>query len=126
MMSTIADVIKVFEKFAPPVLQESYDNSGLQTGDRNAIVRGALVCLDVTEAIIDEAISLDCNLVISHHPRITSYNVCYTKLLRYPSVVIDDNAKIGNDCTIYGNVSVYHSCVIGNRVTIHAGVVIGA
>ena len=39
----IADIIRVLEAWAPPVLQEDYDNSGLQVGDRNAEVRAALM-----------------------------------------------------------------------------------
>ena len=55
-------------KFAPLPLQESWDNAGLQVGLTEAEVSGALLCLDVTEKIIDEAVSKGCNLVVSHHP----------------------------------------------------------
>lgn len=54
--------------FAPLPLQESYDNAGLQVGIHEAEVKGALLCLDVTEEIIDEAVTSECNLIISHHP----------------------------------------------------------
>ncbi len=54
--------------FAPLPLQESYDNAGLQVGLYEAEVKGALLCLDVTEEIIDEAVTSKCNLIISHHP----------------------------------------------------------
>ncbi len=54
--------------FAPLPLQESYDNAGLQVGLYEAEVKGALLCLDVTEEIIDEAVTSECNLIISHHP----------------------------------------------------------
>jgi dinuclear metal center YbgI/SA1388 family protein len=56
------------EAVAPPHLQESYDNAGLIVGDPATEVTGVLCCLDSTEAIIDEAISKGCNLVIAHHP----------------------------------------------------------
>jgi dinuclear metal center YbgI/SA1388 family protein len=69
---TIADIINELERFAPPALQESYDNSGLQAGDRNTECSGALLSLDCTEEVIDEAIREKCNLVISHHPLIFS------------------------------------------------------
>ena len=49
-------------------LQESYDNSGLIVGDRNAEVSKALLCLDSTEAVVDEAIEKGCDLIIAHHP----------------------------------------------------------
>ena len=64
----IKDVINALENFAPLPLQESWDNAGLQTGLTEAEVSGALLCLDVTEAIVDEAISHGFNLVVSHHP----------------------------------------------------------
>lgn len=44
----------------------------------------------------------------------------------YPNVVIGDNAKVGKECLFYPNVTIYHDCKIGNRVTVHAGSVIGA
>src|SRR5688572_14877452 len=57
---------------APLSYQESYDNAGLITGNPQMDIRGALICLDSTEAIIDEAIATNCNLVIAHHPIIFS------------------------------------------------------
>ncbi len=68
----VKDIIQAIEAFAPPVYQEGYDNSGLQVGDRNAEATGALLTLDVTEAILDEAMERNCNLVIAHHPVIFS------------------------------------------------------
>lgn len=57
---------------APPFYQESFDNSGLITGHPDMQITGALICLDSTEAVIDEAISAGCNLVIAHHPIVFS------------------------------------------------------
>ena len=62
------DIINFLETIAPAALQEGYDNSGLIYGSPEAECAGVLVCLDVTDQVIDEAISLHCNLVISHHP----------------------------------------------------------
>ena len=64
----IKQVLEALERFAPLPLQESWDNAGLQIGLTEAEVSGALLCLDVTEAIIDEAVAKGCNLVVSHHP----------------------------------------------------------
>ncbi len=64
----IQEVIDALELFAPLPLQESYDNAGLQVGLTGADVSGALLCLDVTEDVIDDAVRRDFNLVISHHP----------------------------------------------------------
>lgn len=69
---TIKDVIAVLEKVAHPSLQESYDNSGLIVGSNSQIVSGVLISLDCTEEVVDEAISNNCNLIISHHPIVFS------------------------------------------------------
>lgn len=61
-------VINSLESWAPAPYQESYDNSGLIVGDKNAEVNGCIICLDSTEAVIDEAIEAGVNLVIAHHP----------------------------------------------------------
>lgn len=44
----------------------------------------------------------------------------------YPQVYVGDNVTLGDDVTLYPGVKIYEECVIGNRVTIHAGSVIGA
>lgn len=66
----IKDVIREIELFAPPQLQESYDNAGVQVGDVYQQANGALLCLDITEEVVEEALELGCNLIISHHPLI--------------------------------------------------------
>lgn len=64
----IKEIIQVIEQLAPLPLQEEYDNSGLQCGDPNREAIGVLLAIDVTEDVIEEAIALGCNLIISHHP----------------------------------------------------------
>lgn len=64
----IKDVTDYLETLAPRSYQESYDNSGLLTGNRDETVSGILVTLDCTEAVVKEAISKNCNLIIAHHP----------------------------------------------------------
>lgn len=66
------EIIQALEKLAPPSLQESYDNSGLLTGDPSMQVSGILVSLDCTESILEEAISHQCNVIVCHHPVIFS------------------------------------------------------
>ena len=61
-------MLSALEQFAPLPLQESWDNAGLQVGLTEAEVSGALLCLDVNERIVDEAIVKGCNLIVSHHP----------------------------------------------------------
>ena len=64
----IREVVNALERFAPLPLQEGWDNAGLQIGLTEAEVSGVLLCLDVTEAIVDEALRRGCNLIVSHHP----------------------------------------------------------
>ena len=67
----IYQVVDALEHYAPLPLQEGYDNAGLQVGLTEAVeVSGALLCLDVTEDVVDEAIRKGCNLIVSHHPLI--------------------------------------------------------
>ena len=64
----INDVISVLESRAHPGLQEKYDNTGLLTGDGSRECTGILCTLDATEEVIREAVTKNCNLVVSHHP----------------------------------------------------------
>jgi len=64
----IKEVLSALERFAPLPLQESWDNAGLQVGLTETEVSGALLCLDVNERIVDEAVQKGCNLIVSHHP----------------------------------------------------------
>ncbi len=64
----LRELATFLETLAPLALQEDYDNSGLIVGDPERELSGALISLDCTEAVIDEAIALGFNLVISHHP----------------------------------------------------------
>lgn len=65
-LTTIAEAI---ERFAPPKLQESYDNTGWQVlCDPAGLCSGVLLCVDATPQVITEAASRGFNLVISHHP----------------------------------------------------------
>jgi dinuclear metal center YbgI/SA1388 family protein len=65
---TIGEVLDCLEAWAPPTLQASYDNAGLLTGSRNWQAAGALLTLDCTEAVIEEAMANNLNLIIAHHP----------------------------------------------------------
>jgi dinuclear metal center YbgI/SA1388 family protein len=56
------------EKLAPLSWQEDFDNAGLQVGDASQEARAALLCVDVTEEVVDEALQKACNLIVSHHP----------------------------------------------------------
>ena len=65
----VRQILDALEQYAPLPLQDGFDNAGLQIGlTEEQEVTGALLCLDVTEAVIDEAESLGCNLIVAHHP----------------------------------------------------------
>lgn len=66
----IKEIIDAIERYAPLSLQESWDNAGVQVGNTSLEATGALLCTDVTEAIVGEAVDRGYNLVISHHPLI--------------------------------------------------------
>lgn len=64
------ELIVKLEATAPLMLQESYDNSGLLIGSPEQEITKALITLDITAKVIDEAIEEGCNLIIAHHPLI--------------------------------------------------------
>ena len=64
----VKEIIAALERFAPLSLQEDYDNAGLQVGLTETEVLGVLLCVDVTEAVIEEAVKSGANLIVAHHP----------------------------------------------------------
>ena len=64
----LQDIINIIESVAPLSYQATWDNSGLQVGDRNADIHAALLTVDVTESVVNEAIAMGCDLIVSHHP----------------------------------------------------------
>ncbi len=68
----VREITGHIESFAPLSYQESYDNAGLQTGHPDQEVTAVLICIDITDAVIEEALRLEANLIISHHPLIFS------------------------------------------------------
>lgn len=70
MIITNSQIAEALEEFAPLSLQESWDNSGWQVGCPEAVCTGVLICVDASEAIVDEAVRLGTNLIVTHHPLI--------------------------------------------------------
>jgi dinuclear metal center YbgI/SA1388 family protein len=64
----LKEIITYLDSMIPLSFQEDYDNSGLQVGDPEKEVESAILTLDVTEYVVDEAIENGCDLIISHHP----------------------------------------------------------
>ena len=73
---TIREVTQFLEKKFPLYLQEDFDNCGVQCGDVRKEITGAMVCFEMSEQVIDEAIEKGCNLVISHHPLMLKRGIC--------------------------------------------------
>ena len=69
-MVKIRDIEELMEKIAPAYLKEKWDNVGLLVGNRENIVSGVLLSLDITSEVIEEAEALGCNLILTHHPLI--------------------------------------------------------
>lgn len=67
-MSTVWDFYNFLDKIAPFAAQESWDNSGFLVGDGSRRVEKALVALDATEPVLDEACRIGAQLIITHHP----------------------------------------------------------
>ena len=66
----LKEIKSFLEGMAPLAVQESWDNSGLQIGCSDKDIHKVMVCLDLTEAVLDEAEAIGADLVISHHPLI--------------------------------------------------------
>lgn len=65
---TVGDVARVLEDIAPLSLAQSWDNVGLLTGDPATPCRSVLCCIDLTPAVLDEAIAGKCDLILAYHP----------------------------------------------------------
>ncbi len=94
----LSEIIQFLEGIAPSAFQESYDNSGLLVGDASMEIKKALVCLDSTPEVIEEAIAEGANLVIAHHP------IVFSGLKRFNGKTHIEKAvmlAIKNDIAIY-------------------------
>lgn len=70
MTITNAQIAGAIEQYAPLSLQEPWDNSGWQLGNPFAACTGALICVDASCGVVDEAVKKGLNLIITHHPLI--------------------------------------------------------
>ena len=94
----IKDLFGVLEEMAPLAYAEDFDNVGLLVGDRDREATGILVCHDALEAVIDEAVAKNCNMIVCFHPilfsglkKITGSNYVERSVLK----------AIRNDIAIY-------------------------
>ncbi len=106
----LGEVINIIESVAPLSIQEEWDNSGLQVGVKEAEVASVLLCTDITEAIVDEAIAKDCQLIISHHPLLfhglktiqgaTPQERCVMQAIRHGIAIYSSHTAM--DCYLHG------------------------
>lgn len=129
-MAKLSTILSHLESIAPLTYQESYDNSGLITGSIDMEVNGALICLDSTEAVIDEAIALGFNLVIAHHPivfsgikKLNGKNYVERVLIKaiqnniaiYAIHTNLDNIKIGVNSEICDRLGIKHASILAPK-----------
>lgn len=69
-MVKVRNIEELMEKHAPAYLKEKWDNVGLQVGNPETLITGILLSLDLTSEVIEEAETLGCNLILTHHPMI--------------------------------------------------------
>lgn len=88
-MLTCEDVIQYLEELSPKSFAESWDNVGLLLGRREKQISSVMLCVDVTENVVNQAIQSGVSMIVSHHPiifsgekRITNEDVFGTKLLK--------------------------------------------
>ena len=95
-----SNIIKVMEKIAPTSLAEKWDNVGLQVGDSSKAVKKVMICLELNNDVMDEAISKDVDMIITHHPLI--FKPLKTLVSSDPIVRII-NKLIKNDICLYSS-----------------------
>jgi dinuclear metal center YbgI/SA1388 family protein len=97
--TTVADLASAMEKIAPTALAQEWDNVGLLAGDFRAPLTRALLTIDLTAAVVDEAQKLKCELVLAYHPPIFKP----IKALRSPAT---DMSGLVFDC-IRSGIAIY-------------------
>ncbi len=96
----LKEICSYLDTAAPLSFQEGYDNSGLQVGLPETDITSALLTLDVTGEVIEEAISEKCNLIISHHP------VIFSPLKRLTGKTMPERVllmAVKNDISVYSS-----------------------
>ena len=84
-MTTVADILNFIESIAPPYMKMDWDNCGLLCGRKDRKVHKILVALDPFRNVIQEAIDLDADLIVTHHPLI----------FRSPLMAVNEDTETG-------------------------------
>ena len=104
-MATVADILHFIESIAPPYMAESWDNVGLLCGRKGKDVKKILVALDPFRNVIDEAIELGADLIVTHHPLIFGEDIkavnedtetgrCLLKLIEHGIAAINAHTNL--------------------------------
>lgn len=112
------DIVKAIEKIAPPYLAEEWDNCGTQVFTGQEDVSSVLVCLEVTDEVIVEAINKDIHMIVSHHPLIFG-GINSVDITAYGRDAVTGRyiAKlIDNDICVYSAHTSFDSSPSGNNV----------
>ncbi len=64
----VSQLLEIIDSIAPLSLAQQWDNVGLLVGDADSEVNSAMLAVDVTNSVVDEAIENDCNTIIGYHP----------------------------------------------------------
>ena len=84
-MTSVSDILNFIEGIAPPYMKMDWDNCGLLCGRKNKEVRKILVALDPFRNVIQEAIDLGADLIVTHHPLI----------FRNPLMAVNEDTETG-------------------------------
>lgn len=67
-MATVIEIYRYLDELAPFSLQMDFDNAGFLVGRGGKEVHRILVALDITAEVVEEAVALGAELIVSHHP----------------------------------------------------------
>lgn len=104
-MTTVADILAFLDTLAPRSLKMDWDNCGLLCGRPGREVRRILVALDPFDTVIDEAIRVKADLLVTHHPLIfrnglmavnedTEAGRCVLKLVEHSIAAINAHTNL--------------------------------
>lgn len=123
-MVTVQDVCDYMNEVAPFYTKFDFDNIGLLVGFPERPVRRVLTALDVTDAVIEEALSMGAELIVAHHPlifhplkRVTSDDLCGRKVIRLVRAECSAICLHTNLDTAEGGVNDMLMAALGGRVT---------
>lgn len=123
-MAKVSEICDFFNEKAPFYMKMDFDNIGLLAGFANAEVTKALVALDITDQVIEEAIAGGAQLIVSHHPlifealkRVTDDDVKGRKLIRMLTNGVSGICLHTNLDTAVGGVNDALMTALGGRVT---------